>query len=353
MLKIGILLGDDIGPEVVRAILQQLRLFSGGCMPYTRLGATLCSMVVMFAGSGMASGQNYPNKPIRIVTAQTGGAADLVVRQIAQGLTGSLSQQVIVDNRGGAAGAIAAQTVAKTPADGYTLLAYSSNLWLLPFLRNDVPFELTDFSPITMAASSPNVLVVHPSLPAKSVKELIVFAKGRPGQLSYSSGGSGSTLHLSAELFKSMAGIDVVHVPYKSGGVGLIDLLGGRVQVMFPVAAAAMPHGKTGRLRILAVTSPEPSPLVPGVPTVAASGLPGYASELTVGVFAPVGTSAPIVDRLNREIVRLLSQPDSKEKFFDLGLKPVGSSPEQLMVTVKAEMVKWGKVIKDAGIHAD
>lgn len=322
-------------------------------MPHTRFGATLCSIVVMFAGAGMASGQDYPNKPIRIVTAPAGGAADLVVRQIAQGLIGSLSQQVIVDNRGGAAGAIAAQTVAKTPADGYTLLAYSSTLWLLSFLRNDVPFKLTDFSPITNVASSPNVLVVHPSLPAKSVKELIVFAKGRPGQLSYSSGGSGSTLHLSAELFKSMAGINIVHVPYKSGAGALIDLLGGRVEVTFPVAAAAMPHGKTGRLRILAVTSPESSPLVPGVPTVAASGLPGYASELTVGVFAPVGISAAIVDRLNHEIVRLLRQPDSKEKFFELGLTPVGSSPEQLMTMIKAEMVKWGKVIKDAGVRVD
>jgi tripartite-type tricarboxylate transporter receptor subunit TctC len=322
-------------------------------MSETRLAGVLCSIAVLFSVSGLAHGQNYPNKPIRIVTAQTGGATDIIVRQIAQGLTGSLGQQVIVDNRGGAAGAIAAQTVAKTPADGYTLLAYSSNLWLLPFLRNDVPFEFTDFAPVTLVASSPNVLVVHPSVPVKSVRELIVFAKARPGQLSYSSGGSGSTLHLSAELFKSLAGIDIVHVPYKTGGVGLIDLLGGRVQVMFPVAAAAIPHAKTGRLRLLAVTSAEPSPLVPGVPTVAASGLPGYASELTVGVFAPAGASAAIVEQLNREIVRLLTQEQTKEKFFELGLKPVGSSPEQLRSTVKAEMVKWGKVIKDAAIHAD
>lgn len=313
----------------------------------------LCSIVAMCAVSRPVSGQNYPNKPIRIITAQTGGATDLVVRQVALGLTGSLNQQVIVDNRGGAAGAVAAQGVAKALADGYTLLAYGSNLWLLPFLRKSMPFALTDFAPITMLASSPNVLVVHPSLPLKSVKELITFAKSRPGQLSYSSGGSGSTLHLSAELFKSLAGVNILHVPYKSGGVGMIDLLGGRVEVMFPVAAAAIPHEKTGRLRILAVTSPEPSLLVPGVPTVAASGLPGYSSELTVGVFVPVGSPSSIVDRLNGEIVRLLGQQDSKDRFFELGLKPVGGSPEQLMSTVKAEIVKWGKVIKEAGIRAD
>jgi len=303
--------------------------------------------------SGSVSGQNYPSKPVRIIAAQTGGASDLIVRQVAVGLTGSLNQQVIVDNRGGAAGAVAAQGVAKAPADGYTLLAYSNNVWLLPFLRKNMPFALTDFAPITMLASSPNVLVVHPSLPPKSVKELIAFAKSRPGQLSYSSGGSGSTLHLSAELFKSLAGINIVHVPYKSGGVGMIDLLGGRVEVMFPVAAAAIPHGKSGRLRILAVTSPESSPLVPGVPTIAEAGLPGYSSELTVGVFVPAGTPALIVDRLNSEIVRLLSQQDTKDRFFELGLKPVGGSPEQLMSTVKAEIVKWGKVIKEAGIRAD
>ncbi len=297
--------------------------------------------------------QTYPAKPVRIITAQTGGATDLAVRQIAVGLTAAFNVQVIVDNRGGAAGGVAAIGVAKAPADGYTLLAYSSNLWLLPLLRRDTPFSLTDFAPITMLASSPNVLVVHPSLPPRSVKELIAFARARPGELSYSSGGSGSTLHMSAELFKSLAGINILHVPYKSGGVALIDLLGGRVQVMFPVAAAAMPHEKSRRLRVLAVTSAEPSPFAPGFPTVAAAGLPGYASELTVGMFAPVNTPPPVIERLNAEILRVLQQREAKDRFFEQGLQTMGTTPEQLLAIIKAETVKWGKVIKEAGIKAD
>ena len=322
-------------------------------MRYSVYGAMGCAALAAAASTAIVHGQNYPNRPVRIITAPTGGATDLVVRQIAHGLTGTLNQQVIVDNRGGAAGGVAALAVAKAPADGYTLLAYSSNLWLLPFLRKDIPFALTDFAAITMLGSSPNVLVVHPSLPPKSVKELIAFARSRPGQLSYASGGSGSTLHLSAELFKSLAGINILHVPYKSGGAGMLDLLGGRVEVMFPVAAAAIPHEKSGRLRLLAVTSAEPSPLVPGVPTIAAAGLPGYASELTVGLFAPAATPPAMIERVNNDVARLLKQQDTRDKFFEIGLKTVGGSPEQVMATIKAETVKWGKVIKEAGIRAD
>ncbi len=322
-------------------------------MRYSICGAMGCVVLMAAATPHIVHGQGYPNKPVRIITAPTGGATDLVVRQIAHGLTGTLNQQVIVDNRGGAAGGVAALAVAKAPADGYTLLAYSSNLWLLPFLRKDMPFALSDFAAITMLGSSPNVLVVHPSLPTQSVRDLIAFAKSRPGQLSYSSGGSGSTLHLSAELFKSLAGINILHVPYKSGGAGMLDLLGGRVEVMFPVAAAAMPHEKSGRLRLLAVTSAEPSPLVPGVPTIAAAGLPGYASELTVGLFAPAGTPPAIIERVNNDVARLLKQQDTRDKFIEIGLKTVGGSPEQVMATIKAEVIKWGKVIKEAGIRAD
>jgi tripartite-type tricarboxylate transporter receptor subunit TctC len=297
--------------------------------------------------------QNFPAKPVRIITAQTGGATDLAVRQVAHGLAAALNQQVIVDNRGGAAGGVAAMGVAKAPADGYTLLAYSSNLWLLPLLREDMPFALADFAPISMLASSPNVLAVHPSLPPRSVRELIAFARARPGQLSYSSGGAGSTLHLSAELFKSLAGINLLHVPYKSGGVALIDLVGGRVQVMFPVAAAAMPHEKTGRLRVLAVTSAERSPLAPGFPTVAAAGLPGYASELTVGLFAPAGTPLSAIERLNTEVLRVLQQRESKERFLEQGLQPLGTTPDELLSIIRVEIAKWGKLIKDTGIKAD
>jgi tripartite-type tricarboxylate transporter receptor subunit TctC len=224
---------------------------------------------------------------------------------------------------------------------------------LLPLLHNDVSFDLSDFSPISALGSSPNVLVVHPSLPVYSVKQLIAIAKKRPTQLSYASGGAGSTLHLSAELFKSMAKINILHVPYKSGGAGMLDLLGGRVQVMFPVAAAAIPYEKASRLRILAVTSSEPSVLIPGVPTIAAVGLPGYSSELTVGIFAPVDTPTAIIERLNNDISRLLEQQNTKDRFFQLGLNTVESSPNQLKISINSEIVKWAKVIKEMNIQAD
>ena len=301
-------------------------------------------------GAGAALGQVYPIKPIRIVTAEPGGGLDFAGRLIAQGLTSNLGQQVIVDNRG----PIAAEIVAKSLPDGYTLLFYGSPIWLAPFLRDRVTYDpVRDFAPITLAVSLPNVLVLHPSIPVSNLKELIALAKAKPGELNYSSGPAGSSNHLAVELFKSMAGVNVVRIPYKGAGPALNALIGGQVQLMFPNAGAVGPHVKSGRLRALAVTSAQPSAIAPELPTMAASGLPGYESVSPLGIFASAKTPTAIIDRLNHEIVRVLATAAVKEKFFNMGIETVGSSPGQFAAVVKADMATWGKVIKDAGIREE
>lgn len=305
------------------------------------------------ATSAVVPAQSFPVKPVRIVTAEAGGGVDLTARLIAPGLTASLGQPVIVDNRGGAAGVIAGEAVAKAPPDGYTLLLYASAIWTMQFLRS-VPFDAArDFAPVTLAASSPNVLVVHPSLPVKTVKDLVALAKARPGQLNYATGGSGSSGHLSSELFKIMAGIDMVRIVYKGGGPAVNDLIGGQVQLMFVAAPAVTSHLRSGRLRALGVTSAQPSALVPGLPTIAASGLPGYELVSTFGVFVPARTPDAVVRRLNQEIVRVLNVPEVKEKYFNAGLETVGNTPEQFAAVIQSDMVRIGKLIRDAGIRQD
>jgi len=238
-----------------------------------------------------ALGQAVMGRPVRVITTESGSANDLLARLIAPLLTGSLGQQVVVDNRGNASGIVAAQIVATAKPDGHTLLFYGSGLWLLPFMKERVPYDaVRDYAPITLAGSSPNILVVHPAVPASSVKDLITYARTRPGELNYGSGSTGTTPHLAAELFNAMAGVHTVIVPYKGGGSALNALVGGEVQLMFPTVGLGMPQVKSGRLRALAVTSDKPSALAPGMPTVAASGLPGYESVLMSGVYAPAGT---------------------------------------------------------------
>ena len=303
-------------------------------------------------GAGVASGQEFPNKAIRIVSTGAGGGNDFVARIIAQALTGNLGQQVIVENRPGANGIIAAQTVAKAAPDGYTLLNYSGGFWLLPFLQN-VPYDpVKDFSPVTLAVSSPSILVVHASLPVKSVKELIALAKARPGDLNYGTGSTGSTPHLAAELFKAMAGVNILRIPYKGSGVALNAILVGEVQLVFATAGPVGPHVKSGRLKALAVTSLKPSALAPGLPTVAAT-LPGYDAASVFGVFAPAKTPAAVINRLNQELVRVLNGADVKEKFLAAGIETVGTSPQEFAATIKSEMDRMGKVIKDAGIRGE
>jgi tripartite-type tricarboxylate transporter receptor subunit TctC len=244
--------------------------------------------------------------------------------------------------------------VAKAQPDGYTVLLHGSGLWLLPFMREDVPWDsLRDFSPITLAISSSNLVVVNPSLPINSIKDLIAVAKARPGQLNDAGGQTGASTHLAAELFKAMAGVDIVRVPYKGVGPALNALIAGEVQLSFTNPGAATPHVKSGRLRALAVTSAQPSALLPGLPTVAASGLPGYEAVSIFGLFAPARTPAAIINRLNQESVRFLNLAQTREKFLNSGVETVGSSPEQLAATVKSEMARMGKVIRDRGIRAE
>ena len=321
------------------------------------VGMLSVSLIVLSAGVVSAqdpatgSGQAFPNKPIRIVTRAPGGGSDLAARTVAQGISGPLGQQVIVDYRG--EGFLSAAYVAKSPPDGYTLLLGSTSLWIGPLLQKAPYDTLTDFSPISLTTRSPLLLVVHPSLPAKSVKELIALAKAKPGQLNYSTTSIGASTHLSAELFKAMAAVNIVRISYKTTSMQQADLLSGQVQLSFGSGPSMAVHVKSGRLRGLAVTSAEPSPLLPGFPTVAASGVPGYEFEAIDGILAPAKTPAAIINRLNQEMVRFLNSPEAKERLLPSGVEASGSSPEQLAARIKTETAVLGKVIKDAGIRVD
>jgi tripartite-type tricarboxylate transporter receptor subunit TctC len=320
-------------------------VLSASCIAATVLGTGVASGQASSTGSGQA----YPNKPIRIVTSPAGGGVDMMLRLIAPPLATGLGQQVIVDNRPVIIGTEAA---AKAPPDGYTLLMSGPVVWLLPFMRDNVPWDpVRDFSPLTLVVSNPSILAAHPSLPAKSAKELIALAKARPGDLNYAIGATGGPPHFAGELFKSMAGVNIVLVPYKGTGAAITGVVSGEVQLMFASPGSVVQQIKSGRLRALAVTSAKPSALVPGVPTVADSGLPGYESETKVSMLAPAKTPAAIINRLNEELVRVLNRADIKEKLFNTGAAVVASSPEELAAAIRAEMAGLGKVIKDAGIR--
>ena len=305
-------------------------------------------IVVMFLGAGVASAQNYPSRPIRIVLAQPGGSTDFVARLFASAISGPLGQQVIIDNR---AAVLPGELVAKATPDGYTLLQDGISLWIAPLLQ-ETPYDMArDFAPITLTDKSPSVLVVHPSQPINSVKELIALAKAKPGAINFGSSSPGSTPHLNTEMFKSMAGVNIVIVPYKGSGPAALALIAGETQVMIATAASVSAHIKSGKLRALAVTSPQPSALFPGLPTIASSGLPGYESETIGGAFVPAKTPAAIINRLNQEIVRALKSADLKEKFLSAGMESVGTTPEEFAAVIKSSIARWGKVIKDAGIR--
>jgi tripartite-type tricarboxylate transporter receptor subunit TctC len=288
----------------------------------------------------------FPSRPLRIVTSAPGGSSDFTSRLVAQGLTESLGQQVVVDNRGNFGG----ELVAKAAPDGYTLLVDGASLWTGPLLQKTSYDPQRDFAPVSIAVAAPSVVVVHPALPVKSVKELIALARARPGALNYGSGGIGGASHLPAELFKSMAGVDIVNVNYKGTGPAVNALLAGEIQLMFANAAIATPHLKSGRLRGLAVASLQPSPLLPDLPTVTSTGLPGFESTILQGIFTVGKTPPARVARLNQEIVRVLNRPDIKERHFTAGVETVASSPETLAATIRSDLVKWSKVIKDSGI---
>ena len=315
-----------------------------------RFIVAVLSVCTMALSASTVRGQDYPNKPVRMITSEAGGGADLMARLTAQALTASLGQQVVVENRGGVA-TIAAQAVAKSLPDGYTLLFYGSSLWVLPFLENTPYDPVKDFSPITWVVSLPNVLVVHPSLPVKSVKELIALAKARPGVLNYSSGTSGSATQLASELFRTMAGVNVVSIPFKGAASALNSLLAGEVEFRFATPNTVMPHVNSGRLRALAVSSAQPSALVPGLPTVAATGLPGYESVSINAMFAPATTPATIVNRLNQDTVRFLRRADTKGRLLSMGVEPVANTPEEFAAAMKIDMAKMSKLIKDASLR--
>jgi tripartite-type tricarboxylate transporter receptor subunit TctC len=302
--------------------------------------------------SGVVWGQPYPTKPIRMVTSAAGGSSDFAARLVAQGMSQGLGQQVIIDNRGGGVAAI--EIVVKAPADGYTLLYYGSILWLLPLLQDGVPYDtLRDFAPVALVVSSPVVVIVNAAVPAKTIKDLIALAKSKPGALNYSSGGAGSTGHLAAELFKSMAGVNMVRIPYKGSGPALAAVVSGEVQLLMASAGGMESQIRAGRVRAVAVTGAKRSPSFPDLPTVAESGLPGFEYGQMSGIFAPAKSARTVVTRLNQEVARVLARPDVKEKFFQSGAEPSPETPQEFGAKIKAEIARIGKVIKDAGIRAE
>ncbi len=319
-----------------------------------RAPASVFAASMMILATGIASAQRFPNKPIRVVTTAPGGSQDFAIRLIAPGLTDGLGQSVVVDNRGGAGGIIARETVAGALPDGYTLLIDNNGMWTLP-LMTKVPYDaVADFSPISLLAMAPAILVVSPSLPIRSVRELIDFAKARPGELNYGGGGAGSQNFLAAELFKSMAGgLKIENVPFKGGGPALIALLGGEVQIMFASAASVTPHIKSGKVRALAITSAQPSPLFPGLPTIAESGVPGYEVVSNYGIFAPAKTPAAIINRLNHEIGKVLARDEVKQKFAAVGMDVVSGSPGQLAAKMQGEITGMAGLFKNADIRAN
>jgi|KBSMisStaDraftv2_1062788.scaffolds.fasta_scaffold27209_2 tripartite-type tricarboxylate transporter receptor subunit TctC len=297
----------------------------------------------------------YPVKPIRLVVGQApGGAADIVARAIAQKLTESLGQSVIVDNRAGAAGSIAAAQVVKSAPDGYTALFVSSSYAINPGLYTDLPFDpLRDLAPVSLIAEAPFLLVVNPSLPAKSVSELISLAKARPGALNFSSGGNGSSGHLAGELFKSLAHVSLNHVPYKGAGPATIDVIAGQIDMTFASVVSALPHVKSGKLRALGVTSVKRSLAAPQIPTIAESGLNGYQTGTWYGVLVPVGTPGEIIGRLNSEIAKMLKVPDMQQRLASEGADPIGSTPAQFAAHLENEIARWGKIIKASGVRSE
>ena len=310
----------------------------------------------VLACAGAVHAQSYPSKSIRyVVPYATGGSTDIVARVLALKLSEAMGQQVVVDNRPGAGGAIGADIVAKSPPDGYTMVtAVTSIMAINQFLYRKLPYDPEkDFAPVTQVGSLPLILVIHPSLPAKNVREFIAIAKAKPGQLNYGSSGVGTATHMTTELFKAMAGVDLVHIPYKGSGQVMGDVIGGQLALIFDQIVSSLPHVQGGKLRMLAITSAKRFPSLPDLPTIAESGVPGYESISWAGVAVPAGTPKEIVARLHAEIVKVLALPDIRERFLRDGIETIGSTPEQFSEHIRRERIKWAKVVKDSGAKAD
>src|SRR4051812_15084863 len=300
--------------------------------------------------------QAYPSKPIHIVVPYPpGGFNDTLGRTLAARLQEAWGQPVVVDNRPGGNTLIGTDAVAKAAPDGYTLLVVAFPFAVTPSLIRNMPYDtLRDFAPIALCAQSPNVLVVNPQvLPVKTVGELIALAKSKPGALSYASTGNGSSNHISMELFESLAGVRLLHVPYKGSAPAVVDMLGGQVQVMFDNAPNVMPQVRAGKLRALAQSGATRSPVAPDLPTVAEAGVPGYEVTVWFGLVAPAGTPREIVAKLNAEVLKILAMPDVRERFLAQGVEPLGSTPDEFATHIRAQMDKWAKVVKDAGVKAE
>ena len=304
----------------------------------------------------LATAQSYPAKPVRwVVPFPPGGSADIMGRMIGQELVKSLGQQVVIENRAGASAIVGSEYVAKSAPDGYTLLqANVSQMTIHPSVYPKLPYDpLRDFAPITVLGIVTSVVVVTPSLPVSSIKDLVALAKKRPGQLNFTSSGVGASTHLTGELLKQRAGIDMVHVNYKGSGPALTDVMAGFVQIMFENLPSALPYIKAGKLKVLAVTGKERSPILADVPTLAESGFPGFDMVSWQGLVAPAGTPKPIIDKLNAELARVLKTPEMRDKMFGLGTEVVANTPEQFAQYIRDETAKWSKIVKAAGIKLE
>jgi len=303
--------------------------------------------------ASFACGQDYPARPIRIIVPQSaGGSTDLVARTAAQRLTDALGQSVVVDNRPGSGSLNGTEIAARATPDGHTLLVVAASLSISPAVRKKLPFDVVhDFAPITQLVDLPHFLVVHPSVPASSVKELIALAKAKPGELNVATSGVATSTHMASELFLYMTGTRMVHVPFKGGGPGIVAMLAGQCQLYFATISTALPHVKAGKLRGLAVTSAKRSVVVPEVPTIAEAGVPGYAHNSWVGMLAPSKTPQPIIQRLHAETAKVVQNPDVKKLLLREGLEPSGNTPQEFAADLKEEIAKWKKVVAAAGIQ--
>lgn len=317
--------------------------------------AALAALALLSPAPALAQAAGYPNKAIKLVVPYApGGSADIAARLVTDEWGKALGGSLFIENKGGAGGNIGVDMVAKAQPDGYTIGLQTVSLAINPALTAKMPYDtLKDLAPIGMVASSQHVLVVNNAVPAKNLKELLALLKAKPGQYSYGSAGPGSTFHMSAELFKAVAGTPIVHIPYRGGGPAMIDTMSGQVAMSFPVLSAAQPHVQAGKLRALGVTGTKRSALMPDVPTIAEAGLPGYAFETWFIVFAPAGTPRPIIDKLNATLNQALGTPALKERMAKDGFDPIPSTPEQARARLEQEMPKWAKLIKERGITAE
>ena len=312
-------------------------------------------LLVALLAAGVAQAQGYPAKTVRwIVPWPPGGGADVLSRMLSPQLSEALKQQIVIDNRGGAAGNIGAELTAKSPPDGYTIVfAYSGTHSINPSIYRKMPFRESDFAPIIQLASVPQVLVVHPSLPVKSVKDLVTLAKKRPGELTYGSSGSGAFNHLTGALFSMKTGTQLTHVPYKGGGPAAVALLSGEITMILGEPATIVGFVKSGRVRALAVTGARRAPAMPELPTIAEAGVAGYEATSWNGMLAPAGTPSDVIKRLNADFNRIIAAPEMKKRMLDNGYEPVGGPPERLGELIRAEIAKWAPVVAAAGVRVD